>query len=193
MISVVMASYLGKYNGAAKDRKTKFLRAVNSCLEQKADFELVIVSDGCQDTVDLCPQDPRIQLYKVPKQPTWSAVVRNTGIHYAKGSHIVYLDTDDVFGPDHLSTIEANLPKVWGMFNDFVWKKREWVEREASLTKFHCGTSNLVHKRDLYWPEDANDYEHDWMFVRSLMLFGAPEKLPTPDYRVCHLPRRYDV
>ena len=53
-ISVVMQSYLGDYPGSRKDSKNKFVRAVSSFLRQThEDKELVIVSDGCEDTKKL--------------------------------------------------------------------------------------------------------------------------------------------
>ena len=197
MISVIMPSYLGKYAGAAANREDKFLRAINSFLSQThEDAELVIVADGCQRTVDLTPDHTRIQLHLIPKEKIWSPVVRNTGIYYAQGSVITYLDTDDMIGPRHLQTIVGHYDPSgnWGVFNDFIWHRKQWVEREVDHTKkFRCGTSNLVHKSGTFWPEHASDYEHDLTFIKSLRLLGEPQKLPTPDYRVCHLPRRYDV
>ena len=42
-----MASYLGDYEGAAKDRDSKFIRAVDSYIKQNIkDVELIIVADG---------------------------------------------------------------------------------------------------------------------------------------------------
>jgi glycosyltransferase involved in cell wall biosynthesis len=197
MLSVVMASYLGKYSGAAKDRERKFLRAVDSCLSQSyEDFELVIVSDGCDRTAEITPSEPRISLYRIDKQRLWSPIVRNTGIHYAQGQWIVYLDTDDQFGPGHLKTIAEQLDNsvTWAVFNDFIWSLKTWKEREVDTgKKFRCGTSNLVHKAGIYWPEDAADYEHDWKFIAALRMLGEPKKLATAHYLVSHIPNRYDV
>ena len=54
-IAVVMPSFLGDYTNAAKNREEKFLRAVNSVRTQSYDNKLlVVVSDGCLDTVRLC-------------------------------------------------------------------------------------------------------------------------------------------
>lgn len=196
-ISVVMASFLGRYTGAASDRETKFHRAVDSFFSQTfTNAELVIVADGCKLTERIAPEHERISVYSIPKQPLWSPVVRSTGIHYANGGLICYLDTDDVIGPTHLQTIadQAHLVSTWGYFNDFVWSRGKWAERQVDVSKrFRCGTSNIVHRANLYWPDHANDYAHDWTLIKSLQALDKGVQLSTPDYRVCHIPNRYDV
>ena len=53
-ISVVMASFLGEYEGCASDRENKFIRAVRSFLGNKYENkELVIVGDCCSITENI--------------------------------------------------------------------------------------------------------------------------------------------
>ena len=104
-LSVVMPCYLGHYPGAASDRPAKLERAVKSYLDSEGEFtaELVIVADGCLDTVsewerrcralgvDVSERvlEPvpgrRLRLVEVDKQPLFSGEVRNAGI---RGAHI---------------------------------------------------------------------------------------------------------
>jgi len=50
-ISVIMPSYLGKYEGSRINADQKFIRAVESFQQQTLqNKELIIVSDGCEIT-----------------------------------------------------------------------------------------------------------------------------------------------
>ena len=50
--SVIMPSFLGEYSRAAQNREDKIVRAIDSCLDQEY-YELIIIADGCQKTVDI--------------------------------------------------------------------------------------------------------------------------------------------
>ncbi len=207
-----MASYLGEYGGnygsCATDRVAKFRRAVQSVVDQTLrDWELIVVADGCEVTWELQHEysDPRIRFLSIPKQRLWSGRVRNAGIHLATGRRIVYLDTDDIFAPDHLASVakgmdEALWPDV-GIMNDRVWDpvKLDWVERVAVPTRENgIGTSNLVHMRAMYWPEPefrwpAMGYDHDRVFFRYLQAVTDPVHITGGRYLVCHIPRQYEI
>lgn len=197
--SIVMASHLGHYANAATQRDEKFERAVDSVLAQTfMGWELLIVSDGCKRTIDLYNDryagSDRIHCIPLDKQPLWSTAVRNWGIRNAQGEFIVYLDTDDLWGPDHLQVIRKGLldaeVKSWAFFNDHVWEPRreEFIERVCDPAQaFHHGTSNFVHARSMNvrWPDDAS-YKHDMSFARELKNRGKGTRIPTPAYYVCH-------
>ena len=120
--SIIIASYLGDYRNAAKDRELKIVRAVNSVLKQSyQDFEIIVVADGCERTVEIMEQftDLRIKTYLIDKCKMWSGEPRNTGIENAKGEFILYLDIDDLFGGNHLQDIAAGLNGYdWVWFDD---------------------------------------------------------------------------
>ena len=81
MISVVMASYLGNYSGAASNRDAKLRRAINSFLFQETG-ELIVVSDGCELTNQIVEsyKNPHIKLIKMMKQPLFAGSIRQRGI-----------------------------------------------------------------------------------------------------------------
>lgn len=204
MISIVMASYLGPYHGAASDRETKIRRAIDSVLSQSVkDWELVIVADGCEKTLAIVREytDARIRLVDIEKQPLWSPTVRNVGQYTAKGEWVTYLDADDYLGPNHLK--KMNIPDGhWGFFNIHEWRGGAGISVDkANLSggfvevicrpthRHNCGTGNLIHRKGLYWPDEANDYKHDWTFIEYLRKVGAGTKLPTTEYYVCHIPQ----
>lgn len=203
-----MPSYLGQYKGAAKDRPRKLLRAVDSVLAQDyKDWELLIVADGCQNTVTLIQEhysDKRIRLFLIPKQPLWSGIPRNVGKFHARGENIVYLDTDDMYTPGHLSTIAEHFRwnLLWVWFNDYRWNpaKGAWYENFCHIDKQgKHGTSNICFRRSLEvsWEVKGN-YLHDYYFVRELRKVVMGDAIPTPGYKVCHLPgsihsKGYDI
>ena len=201
-ISVIMPSFLGLYRGAATNRPTKLIRAIKSVLKQSMpDFELVIVADGCQETVDIVKQnftDKRISLYQIRKQPTWSGRVRNAGIEKAKSDWICYLDIDDMFGTNHLQILTDNLKGDWVWFNDLTYtlETQSFLEVHEDINvRGKCGTSTIAHKKNLKarWVENG-DYKHDWYFIQSLKKSSNDyHRIPTCEYLICHLPSLLDV
>lgn len=70
------------------------------------DFEAVVVNDGSPDTPELekslAPYADRIVYIKQPNKR--AAGARNTGIARAGGEFLAFLDSDDVWLPDHLAS-----------------------------------------------------------------------------------------
>lgn len=95
MISVIIPAY-----NAAK----KIVCCIESLLNQTyQDWELIIIDDGSTDnTLDVCQtfHDKRIQVYHKPNGGVSSA--RNTGLTYAKGEYIAFVDADDYLEPMYL-------------------------------------------------------------------------------------------
>lgn len=188
MISVIMASHLGHYPGAATDRERKFIRAVNSFINQNCG-ELIVVSDGCALTDQLIRSwaCPSIRLISLAKQPLWSGLVRETGCQAAQYPWICYLDTDDEFQPGHLQAIvdEITDDVDWMYFDDIVNEYR----RQVVLTYCQIGTSSIAHRKNLpvTWPDG---YGHDWQFIQQL----GPKykKIWGTGYKVHHMPGVFD-
>ena len=210
--SVVMPSFLGEYSGnfgrSATNRVEKFVRAVESMLAQtEQSWELLVVSDGCDETWAMRERwaDKRVKFYRIQKQQLWSTMVRNAGILKATGRVVAYLDTDDVLGAGHLAALRPGIDEAgggfwWGYTDDEVWDGQQWVTRAAQgMNKGSAmGTSNIVHLRGIYWPPvkyrwPAMGYDHDALFVRDLKALAPGVYLPGGQYRVCHIPRRYDL
>ena len=202
MISVIMPSYLGEYRKAAKNRDKKIVRAIRSVVEQTyKDWELIIIADGCEKTVEIVQRicelylDTRIKVFKIDKQPQWSGTVRNAGLEEAKGEYACYLDVDDAFAPDHLDGITRFSKKDWYWFDDYVWNGKEFRHRRCNVNKpGQCGTSNLLHKRDLARWDERGTYAHDWRFIANLKRASTNyEYIKAGSYLVCHIPGRIDI
>jgi glycosyltransferase involved in cell wall biosynthesis len=195
--SVIMPSRLDDYASAAKDREAKLIRAVNSVVAQTfPDWELNIVSDGCQKTVDLIQNnvtDERVRLWKIEQGKLWSGRPRNTGIEQANGEWITYLDIDDIYGENHLKIVSEGLNGFdWIWFNDIRYRNKldYWYENYCDINQVgRHGTSNIAHKRSLevFWDEKGK-YSHDFYFVQKLLKFKNMAKITTPEYFVCHIP-----
>jgi len=132
-----MPSTLSNYHGAASNREEKIVRAIESVLKQTfQDFELIVVSDGCDKTIEIVEPYfyeymPKIRLLKIPKQPTWSGKVRNAGISRAEGEIITFIDSDDYVGENHLQIINDNFGEMdWVYADHFIYapkqRQRAW-------------------------------------------------------------------
>lgn len=190
--SVIIPSYLGEYRTAASDRETKIVRAVNSVINQSLqDFEIIVVADGCERTVELMNPLP-VTTYLIPKAKTWSGVPRNTGIEQANGDYIVYLDIDDLFGENHLKNISEGLKDYdWVWFDDIRYNPRtdEWYQNSCDIRIVgKHGTSNICHKRSLPYRWDHFGYAHDYYFIKHLKQNTNFTKIQGGEYYVCHIP-----
>jgi glycosyltransferase involved in cell wall biosynthesis len=205
--SVIMQSYLGEYQGAAKDRDTKILRAIDSLINQTFDdWELIIIADGCEKTVEIvCKKyegNKKIYCDYIPKQEFWSGIARDCGKFESKGDYCIYLDIDDYYAPDYLARIEAQLNDYdWVCMNDYILVNGAWNERICNIRRIGMnGTSNVCFKRELEvnW-SSYTGYAHDFYFNQQLVKkYPNHAKINTPGYYVCHLPphpgsKGYDI
>lgn len=76
------------------------------------DWEAIVIDDGStDDTAQLAEafseHDPRIRVLRQPNQGV--AATRNTGIAQAAGTWLLFLDSDDIILPEHLSDLVAAL------------------------------------------------------------------------------------
>lgn len=84
---------------------------LESVLHQKnvTDFELILVDDGsCDNSGRICDdyaaQDERICVRHIQNHGV--SFARNTGLDLARGEYILYLDSDDLWEPELLMTLE---------------------------------------------------------------------------------------
>lgn len=192
MISVIMPSFLGMYPSCAKDRPRKLRRAIDSFLKQNIG-ELIIVADGCQDTISIVQNEYQynnVKVLWVPKQSLFAGYTRQFGIQHANYDWVCYLDSDDEFLDNHLKTITDNIKNNqtidWLYYNDIILNKY----RDCRPILGSIGTSCIAHKRDLdiTWPDG---YNHDWYFIQQLLPYECI-KIHNTGYVVHHIPGRID-
>ena len=110
MITVIMPSYLGPYPGSRANPEAKFIRAVQSFLDQTLkESELIIIADGCKVTERLYSthfiENSRIRFFMQPKGAGWPGELRQFGVDQAKWDIITYLDSDDMLLPERLAKL----------------------------------------------------------------------------------------
>lgn len=122
----------------------KFLdKAVESILNQSsgASFEVILVNDGSRDSsAGICDryaaQDARIRVIHQENQGV--SVARNTGIAAARGSYVLFLDSDDLLDLKLMETVDPFVPLQvdiiefgWYIFSDVGIKKTNLLTCKA--------------------------------------------------------------
>lgn len=197
--SIIMPSYLEQYKDAATNRESKFIRAVKSVINQNfKDWQLIIVADGCSKTVDLYKKHfnsiPNIDCFRIPKQKIWSGNVRQVGLEKAEGRYIIYLDSDDYYGENHLNLVNDKLKKYdWIYYDDIDIssgeKKIKYARgRTNDIEIGRTTTSSICHKSSLKssW-HDLGTFKHDINFIKRLC--SETENyahVGQCEYHVCH-------
>src|SRR5690554_4651576 len=81
-------------------------------LQTHSNFEVVVVNDGSTDNSEAIVKefdDQRIRLFS--KENEGVAFTRNLGVEKANSKHIVFLDADDYWYPNHLENLHALITK----------------------------------------------------------------------------------
>jgi glycosyltransferase involved in cell wall biosynthesis len=188
LVSVVIPTY----------KRAELLdRAVDSALAQDyPNLEVIVVGDNCPDLAGMMAETDhkKIRLYNLNKNHgAGGAVPRNHALAAAGGSLIAYLDDDNVWKPDHVSSLyeamrAANTAYAFSS-----------MEADGVDLKFHeprqgnIDTSCILHKKELVgkhggWKDRTQaNYYHDWEFVSRWVKAGetwAATRKPTLVYNV---------
>ena len=76
------------------------------------DYEIVAVDDGSKDALIEALADLRSPKLRLIHQENGGvSVARNTGLSYAKGEYICFLDADDLWKPNHLEVLHNLIEK----------------------------------------------------------------------------------
>lgn len=179
--------------------------AIQSVLNQTfADFELLVVGDGCTDgtaTVVQAFGDPRVIWMDLPKSPHFGYANRNIAMARAQGGLITYCAHDDLLFPDHLALLLAAFERG---DHDFVYSQPLWVSSDGVLAPVpgdlrhpdlyldfqaenYIPMSNIAHTRAVFdavggWPEDI-PAGADWALWKAMLARAWPlavAYLPAP-------------
>jgi glycosyltransferase involved in cell wall biosynthesis len=188
--------------------------SITSVLNQTfTDFELLCVDDGSTDTSvdvikDFANKDNRVHLVEL-KQNEGRCVARNTGIELAKADWICFLDSDDVFYPNHLET-HHSLIQQYPKYNIFATeqiisgktKKYGNPKLRKSILEINLKdiilTSSLQinqlcfnkTKVDTRFTNENVPVSEDWLFTRQLLLKTPMLKVNTVTNELLDHPNR---
>jgi len=165
------------------------------------DFELVLVDDGSTDTSleliqEWSKKDPRIRVLPLSTNQGRCAA-RNSGLEAASAPWVCYLDSDDVYYNDHLSTFYALIlahPEQQAFATDLdvngnkkAYRNKRMNQNLAtlSLSDFINGNplsvNQVAHRRDLSvrWSNSRITLSEDWLYLRELSLLTSILKKAT--------------
>ncbi len=97
-----VAVIIPAYNSAATIAET-----LNSVFAQTLEeFEVVVINDGSPDTLELESEIAafRDRITYVKQQNQGAAIARNAGIEHSNAPFVAFLDGDDIWLPEHLSS-----------------------------------------------------------------------------------------
>ncbi len=78
--------------------------------QDRPDFEVLVVDDGSRDhTAAVVAQHADPRLHYLPKANAERGAARNYGLARAQGKYVLFLDSDDLLHPNHLSTLYAGI------------------------------------------------------------------------------------
>lgn len=179
-ISIVMQVYLGEYPGSRKNSDKKFIRAIDSFINQTyKNSELIIVSDGCEITHKLYYEkyknETRIKYVYVDKDTPnmyegekkyYRGLPREVGRSIASGDVIAYMDSDDYLIPNFVETIHN------------VWQKTN-MQYDVLLNQSWYDNS-IVNKINNFYGEHIeiigndvkfSDLESSWIHVKMKTIY----------------------
>ena len=174
------------------NRSTIVGETIQSVLDQDYhDFEYLIIDDSSSDnTVEVvntfAAKDKRIRLIALPENKG-RCFARNTGLENAKGKWICYLDSDDWYYHNHLSTfrqlIESNESfKAFAVDQHINGALKKYKNKKLYADKIVLTLNNFIednpltanqlcHISDAHtrWSNERIPISEDWLFHRNLV------------------------
>jgi glycosyltransferase involved in cell wall biosynthesis len=162
LVSVVIPTYR---------RPRMVVNAIRSALNQDyANLEVLVIGDNCPDLHNVQLAD-RVRVFNLPKNHgAGGAEPRNYGIRLAAGRLIAYLDDDNQWTRNHVSSLYEAMRKTGSAFAFSSMSVNGRDLKFKSLKQFEIDTSCVLHEKDLIdkygWWKDRTEvgYAHDWEF-----------------------------
>ncbi|MBE9040712.1 glycosyltransferase, partial [Oscillatoriales cyanobacterium LEGE 11467] len=189
LVSIIMPTF---------NRSYIIPEAIQSAIEQTyPNWELLICDDGSTDgTEDAIAdfKDVRIRYFKRPKAN--GSVARNFGLKQAKGAYIAYLDSDNIWHPQHLqvcvnslvSKTEFKCTYTWAIdseFDDGRWDLKgtycQPFNYDKLLERNYIDLNSFCHHRSVY--EACGGFDEsllrlqDWDLVLRYLFAYSPKAI----------------
>jgi len=175
LVSVVVPTY----------RRRELLReAVRSALAQDwPNLEVLVVCDRDPDADAIAAElrdEARVRVIDLDRNHgPGGAEPRNVGIALARGDLVAYLDDDNDWAPDHLSSVVGAMRRAEASFafSSMTANGRDLFFVRPELQGID--TSTIVHRRELIarhggWKDRSEHYWHDWELVSRWVTAGEP-------------------
>jgi glycosyltransferase involved in cell wall biosynthesis len=151
------------------NKRAYFARTLDWLLSQDfTDFEVVIVDDGSTDgsaeLINAHP-DPRIRFFHQPNAGPGPA--RNTAARHARGEWLALLDADDLWAPDHLSTLDRIILSVPDA--GFVATRALWIAADRIAPTMAMPRGGAIRRIDYF-----KDGGEAWCTASSVALRREP-------------------
>jgi hypothetical protein len=148
------------YNGAAYIAET--IRSVLS--QTKPAIEMIVIDDGSTDDSAAIAEEfgPPVRVIRQPNQG--ESVARNRGIAEAKGSHLFFLDADDLVAPEafeRLAGAVVGRPKAVALMG-CAWFTSDPTHPERSALPHHAGFYPDIIQSNFGPP-------HSWLTPKSIV------------------------
>lgn len=118
-VSVIIPTY---------NRAHVLREAIDSVLSQKySDLELLVVDDGSTDHTKEVASSYTSKLAYIYQEHKGVSAARNRGIKQAQGNYLSFLDSDDLWLPDKLSTqmrFMEDHPEIYICYTEEIWIRK---------------------------------------------------------------------
>jgi len=173
-------------------RPDTVLSAIESVLAQECqDWQLIVIDDGhtVWDTLRFYADD---RITYIDSAHHGVAKARNLAARYAKGTYITFLDSDDLYRPDHLSThkqyLEQNkLDVLWGgvkVVGDSTLPDIEHPGQQINVEE--CKLSGTLFVKTTLFNKVGGfpnvPYAEDYHLFQTLKRHGTVGRFPLPTY-----------
>ena len=173
-------------------RPDTVLSAIQSVLAQECqDWQLIVIDDGhtVWDRLRFYADD---RITYIDSAHHGVAKARNLAARYAKGTYITFLDSDDLYRPDHLSThkqyLEQNkLDVLWGgvkVVGDNTLPDIEHPGQQINVEE--CKLSGTLFVKTTLFNKVGGfpnvPYAEDYHLFQTLKQHGTVGRFPLPTY-----------